>query len=235
MKYTLTLDLAAANIVAVLTDENDNQTTTRYAYAGVEFPSDPVSPDNIVTTLLDTLTTINNGLPGDTDVLSEVHFVSGIANGWIALDADFNALTEVISGGDNRATKYVDALMINGIGGQLQRKTGLPMTPTEPLALTLWLKNENQDAYANAAHYMGVQEFIVNRLFGLNEVDEAHAARTGFYNVAHQDWDIQALAVTGLVTEQLPTLTTADAIATPLLATVATQTGLTDATTFYRR
>ena len=76
MKYTLTLDLAAANIVAVLTDENDNQTTTRYAYAGVEFPSDPVSPDNIVTTLLDTLTTINNGLPGDTDVLSEVHFVS---------------------------------------------------------------------------------------------------------------------------------------------------------------
>ena len=144
MKYTLTLDLAAANIVAVLTDENDNQTTTRYAYAGVEFPSDPVSPDNIVTTLLDTLTTINNGLPGDTGVLSEVHFVSGIANGWIALDADFNALTEVISGGDNRAAKYVDALMINGIGGQLQRKTGLPMTPTEPLALTLWLKNENQ-------------------------------------------------------------------------------------------
>ena len=109
MKYTLTLDLAAANIVAVLTDENDNQTTTRYAYAGVEFPSDPVSPDNIVTTLLDTLTTINNGLPGDTDVLTEVHFVSGIANGWIALDADFNALTEVISGGDNRAAKYVQA------------------------------------------------------------------------------------------------------------------------------
>jgi len=167
--------------------------------------------------------------------LTEVHFVSGIANGWIALDADFNALTEVISGGDNRAAKYVDALMINGIGGQLQRKTGLPMTPTEPLALTLWLKNENQEAYANAAHYMGVQEFIVNRLFGLNEVDEAHAARTGFYNVAHQDWDIQALAVTGLVTDQLPTLTTADAITTPLLAAVATQTGLTDATTFYRR
>lgn len=235
MKYTLTLDLAAANIVAVLTDENDNQTTTRYAYAGVEFPSDPVSPDNIVTTLLDTLTTINNGLPGDTDVLTEVHFVSGIANGWIALDADFNALTEVISGGDNRAAKYVDALMINGIGGQLQRKTGLPMTPTEPLALALWLKNENQESYANAAHYMGVQEFIVNRLFGLNEVDEAHAARTGFYNVANQDWDVQALAVTGLVTDQLPKLTTADAITTPLLAAVATQTGLTDATTFYRR
>lgn len=235
MKYTLTLDLAAANIVAVLTDENDNQTTTRHAYAGVEFPSDPVLPDNIVTTLIATLTTINNGLPGDADILTEVHFISGVANGWIALDEDFNALTEVISGGDNRAAKYVDALMINGIGGQLQRKTGLPMTPTEPLALTLWLKNEDQEAYANAAHYMGVQEFIVNRLFGLNEVDEAHAARTGFYNAAHQDWDIQALAVTGLVAGQLPTLTTVDTIATPLLPAMAAQTGLTDATTFYRR
>ncbi|MBC6498279.1 hypothetical protein H7R52_02595 [Weissella confusa] len=74
--------------------------------------------------------------------------VADSANGWFAMDENFTPLTDVVSGGDNRAAKYVDALMINGIGGQLQRKTGLPMTATEPLVLTLWMKNERHDVVA---------------------------------------------------------------------------------------
>jgi len=235
MKYTLTIDMAAANINTVLTDENDNQQTNHFGYAGVVFPTDDVTPDNIADTLIEALSTLRKGLPGEQDVITEIHFVTGIANAWMALDEQFTPLTEVISGGDNRAVKYVDALMLNGIGGQLQRKAGLPMTANEPLVLTLWLKNERPDVYQMAAHYMGVQEFILYRLFGINETDTVHAARTGFYNVTQQNWDRQALAVTGLTGAQLPTIMKSTKITTPLLADVAMQTQLDDQTTFYLR
>lgn len=235
MKYILTIDMAAASINTVLTDENDNQQTNHFGYEGVVFPTDDVTPDNIANTLINALGTLQRGLPGEQDVITEIHFVTGIANAWVALDEDFTPLTEVISGGDNRAAKYVDALMLNGIGGQLQRKAGIPMTATEPLVLTLWLKNEQPDVYQTAAHYMGVQEFVLYRLFGINVIDTVHAARTGFYNVETQTWDRQALAVTGLTATHLPQIITTTTINTPLLAQVAAQTNLDAQTTFYLR
>ncbi|MBF7058026.1 FGGY family carbohydrate kinase [Weissella confusa] len=235
MKYTVTIDMAAIDVVATLIDENKNQKVMHFPYEGMAFPTDPVTPDNIVNTLVDALASMRADLPGEYDEIVEVRFATGIANGWFALDENFTPLTDVVSGGDNRAAKYVDALMINGIGGQLQRKTGLPMTATEPLVLTLWMKNERPEAYTNAAHFMGVLEYVTYRLFGLNIVDEALAARTGYYNVAHKTWDVQALAVTGLTAEQLPEIVADTEIKAPLLPEVMVKTGLSADTIFYLR
>lgn len=122
----------------------------------------------------------------------------------IAFDADWQPLTRVITWADARAVKYTEELKSNGIGQEIYSKTGTPIHPMAPLSKLLWLKNEQADIYNNAVHYLGIKEFLFNRLFGANKMDYSIASGTGLFNIFNLDWDEQALSVTGITKEQLP-------------------------------
>lgn len=122
----------------------------------------------------------------------------------IAFDADWQPLTRVITWADARAVKYTEELKSNGIGQEIYNKTGTPIHPMAPLSKLLWLKNEHTDIYNNAVHYLGIKEFLFNRLFGANKMDYSIASGTGLFNIFNLDWDEQALSVTGITKEQLP-------------------------------
>ncbi|MGK4062981.1 gluconokinase [Weissella paramesenteroides] len=122
----------------------------------------------------------------------------------IAFDADWQPLTRVITWADARAVKYTEELKSNGIGQEIYSKTGTPIHPMAPLSKLLWLKNEHTDIYNNAVHYLGIKEFLFNRLFGANKMDYSIASGTGLFNIFNLDWDEQALSVTGITKEQLP-------------------------------
>ncbi|WP_404975179.1 gluconokinase [Weissella paramesenteroides] len=122
----------------------------------------------------------------------------------IAFDADWQPLTRVITWADARAVKYTEELKSNGIGQEIYSKTGTPIHPMAPLSKLLWLKNEHAGIYNNAVHYLGIKEFLFNRLFGANKMDYSIASGTGLFNIFNLDWDEQALSVTGITKEQLP-------------------------------
>ena len=122
----------------------------------------------------------------------------------IAFDADWQPLTRVITWADNRAVKYTEELRETGLGQEIYSKTGTPIHPMAPLSKILWLKNEKQDIYNNAAHYLGIKEYLFQRLFGANKMDISIASGTGLFNIFNLEWDEQALEVTGLSKEQLP-------------------------------
>ena len=122
----------------------------------------------------------------------------------IAFDADWQPLTRVITWADARAVKYTEELKSNGIGQEIYSKTGTPIHPMAPLSKLLWLKNKHTDIYNNAVHYLGIKEFLFNRLFGANKMDYSIASGTGLFNIFNLDWDEQALSVTGITKEQLP-------------------------------
>ena len=54
---------------------------------------------------------------------------------------------------------------------------------------------------------MSLQSYIIYRLFGKNIISRAYAARTGLYDLVTDEWDIQALALSGLTTTALPEVT----------------------------
>ncbi|MFL1695235.1 gluconokinase [Weissella kandleri] len=122
----------------------------------------------------------------------------------IALDKDWNPLTRVITWADTRAVKYTEELKANGIGDEIYAHTGTPIHPMAPLSKLLWLKNEHPDVYNNAAHYLGIKEYIFHRLFGVNRMDISIASGTGMFNSFDLNWDKQALEVTGVKQEQMP-------------------------------
>ncbi|CAM4351480.1 gluconokinase [Weissella hellenica] len=122
----------------------------------------------------------------------------------IAFDEDWQPLTRVITWADARAVKYTEELKANGIGQEIYSKTGTPIHPMAPLSKLLWLKAEHADIYNKAAHYLGIKEYLFNRLFGANRMDYSIASGTGLFNIFDLDWDKQALSVTGVTAAQLP-------------------------------
>jgi gluconokinase len=202
MQYKLELGITAMLITANLTDENGVETRETVPYPGMVFPTDDLYAETVFDTMVSAYRQIDSRLT-ESDILAEVSF-SFVANGWLAMDADFKSLAPIMNGAHEHAAKYVDALTINGIGGQLQRKSGVTLTETTPLVLTLWLKNELPDAFAKTVHYLGMAEYFRYRLLGKLVMNEANAARTGFYNLVTQEWDKQALALAGLTADSLP-------------------------------
>ncbi|KRN76697.1 gluconokinase [Weissella minor] len=122
----------------------------------------------------------------------------------IAFDEAWQPLTRVITWADNRAVKYTEELRSNGLGHEIYLKTGTPTHPMAPLSKILWLKNEKPDIYNQAAHYLGIKEYLFHRLFGANRMDISIASGTGMFNIFDMDWDAQALEVTGVSKDQMP-------------------------------
>jgi gluconokinase len=204
MNYTLEVNVTAMMITTALRDENGKATRSEHAYPNMVMPSDDITAETIfdtaVTAYRDRLIELR-----EEDRLVDAT-LSFIANAWVALDENGQSLTPIMNGAKQHGAKYVDALMINGIGGQLQRKSGVPLTETTPLVMTIWLKDEHPEAFAKTARLMGVAEYFRFRLTERPLISEANAAKTGFYNLSTQTWDKQALALTGITDEQLPTI-----------------------------
>lgn len=203
MKYKITFNFTPMNLIVGMQDENEQVSQQIYPYTRADFPSATLSTTQIEERVKQAFLDLDQRL-GQTNQIERIRF-RGSLSGWIPLDVDYHPVTDILSGRDVYR-HLIDALMMNGIGKQLQNKTGVPLAPSVPLIMTIALKDNQPANFEKSAHYMGVFEYLLYQLFGLNVIEPAHAARTGFYNVLKQDWDPQALAIAGLQREQLPTI-----------------------------
>lgn len=161
-------------------------------------------PEEIFQAVLEGVREVVQKTDAARDTIRAVSFSSAM-HSLIALDKDYQPLTRVLTWADNRAEQYATDLKTNGIGQAIYAKTGTPIHPMAPLAKLLWLKAEKTTIYQAAAHYMGIKEYVFYRLLGVNKVDYSIASAMGIFNIFNLDWDEQALAITGLKREQLPT------------------------------
>ncbi|MGO3488956.1 MAG: gluconokinase [Leuconostoc carnosum] len=207
MDYMIGVDLGTTSTKAVLFDDkNQVIATVNKGYQLYRDSSDMAEEDlnEIFEAFIDALGDIvrSANLKAD-DKITAVSFSSAM-HSLIAFDKDWQPLTRVITWADTRAVKYTEELKKSGLGQEIYAKTGTPIHPMAPLSKLLWLKAEHPDIYNNAAHYLGIKEYLFHRLFNVNKMDISIASGTGLFNIFDLDWDEQALAVTGLQKEQLP-------------------------------
>lgn len=208
MDYTIGVDLGTTSTKVVLFDENSHVIAT----ANHGYPLYRDEPDMAEEDMNEIFQATQDGLM---DVVRHVDFTAGdkllavsfssAMHSLIAFDKDWNALTRVITWADTRAVNYTEQLKSTGLGQEIYSKTGTPIHPMAPLSKLLWLKAEKPEIFANAAHYLGIKEYIFHRLFGANKMDISIASGTGLFNIFNLDWDEQAMSVTGITKEQLPT------------------------------
>ncbi|MBM7543411.1 gluconokinase [Weissella beninensis] len=206
MDYTIGVDLGTTSTKVVLFDKASKVIkTANHGYTLYRDEPDMAEEDldEIFQAFTEGIIDVTKGLNFATDKLIAVSFSSSM-HSLIAFDADWQPLTRVITWADTRAVNYTEELKNNGLGKEIYAKTGTPIHPMAPLSKLLWLKNEKPDIYKQAAHYLGIKEYIFHRLFGDNKMDISIASGTGLFNIFELDWDAQALAVTGVKKEQLP-------------------------------
>ena len=139
---------------------------------------------------------------------------SGAMHSLIALAPDGSPLTPSVTWADSRAAPQARRLRDSGEWLALHRRTGTPVHPMSPLVKLLWFREQQPEVWQQAAHWVGIKEYVLHRLTGLLVVDESIASATGLYGLATRDWDAKALGLAGLRREQLPALhATTDVVA----------------------
>ena len=111
----------------------------------------------------------------------------------IAVAGDGTALTRSITWADNRAARWAERIRAERDGMAIYRRTGTPIHPMSPLVKLAWLRDEQPKLFAAAARFVGIKEYVFNRLFGRWVVDHSIASATGLFNLATLDWDDGAL------------------------------------------
>ncbi|SCC11537.1 FGGY family carbohydrate kinase [Weissella bombi] len=227
MKYTLLIDVTLSAINTTLVDENHELSQQTFTLSQ---SAETVTAEQIVTEVLAAIKKVQATLTND-DFIEAITFAEITLDSLVPFDDHKKALMPINYGHDTQ--KYIDALMMNGVIGQLERKTGLVFQEVTPLMQILWLKNEQPEIFAKVTQYMNVQSYIIYRLFDLQITSPAAAGRTGFYNLVKQAWDDQALALSGLTTENLPQVVDFNAQSLSLTSEMRTYLGISEDTIFH--
>ncbi|MDR0899501.1 MAG: gluconokinase [Lactobacillaceae bacterium] len=206
-KYYIGVDLGTTSTKAVLFDEAGSVVAS--ANHGYDLYRDASGmaeedPEEILTAFQEAVYEVVKKAKAEPEEVVAVSFSSAM-HSLIAFDKDWNPLTRVITWADTRSNPYTEQLKESGLGQKIYSETGTPIHPMAPLSKLLWLKNEKADVYNNAAHYLGIKEYIFHRLFGANKMDYSIASGTGIFNIFNLEWDELALETTGVTKEQLPT------------------------------
>lgn len=150
----------------------------------------------------------------------------------ILLDADGRPLTSSITWADQRSAAQAERLMKDGTGLPVYFRTGTPIHPMSPLVKLIWMREERPELFRSAEHFIGIKEYVLNKLFGIMIMDYSIASATGLFNLETLTWDSEALLLAGVRENQLPRLVPTTERIEGLKKEAAERMGLSSATPF---
>jgi gluconokinase len=121
----------------------------------------------------------------------------------IAVDANGNTLTNVITWADARSVAYAEALKGTPDGHEIYLHTGTPIHPMSPLCKLMWMRDHQSEVFATAHKFIGIKEFIFYRFFGEYLIDHSIASATGLFDIYNKAWYAPALKAAGITEERL--------------------------------
>ena len=182
-------------------------------------------PRAILDAVLRTIAEVAATVRGEGLGVAGVGFSSAM-HSLLAVDGGGRPLTPSISWADQRAAVQAERLRVTPEGRALHHRTGTPIHPMSPLTKLLWFR-ENEPAVMSAARrWMGIKEHLLHELTGECVVDHSIASGMGMFSLESLDWDPEALALTGLDPDRLPTPVPTTTVLGGLRREVAARCGL---------
>jgi gluconokinase len=90
----------------------------------------------------------------------------------------------------------------------------------------LWMKETNFEPYRQAAYFISVKEYVLQKWFGRSMVDYSMASATGLFNMKTFDWDEEALELAGVNKNQLSRIVPPTEILTGIDKAIADEMGI---------
>lgn len=122
----------------------------------------------------------------------------------IGLSPTGEPLTGVVTWADTRAQVQAERLRASSGGLALHRRTGTPLHPMSPLPKLVWFREQEPKLCEGVGFWVGIKEFVLSKMCGALVVDYSVASATGLLNMNTLAWDEEALAIAGVLPEQLP-------------------------------
>nr|WP_162880657.1 gluconokinase [Paraliobacillus sediminis] len=120
----------------------------------------------------------------------------------ICVDEGNQPLSQMIIWADGRSNEQAEALN-KTFGKEIYMKTGTPIHPMSPMLKLLWMKETNYEPYRNAAYFMSMKDFLLQKWFGKRVIDYSMASATGLMHVNKLEWDEEVLELVGVKVDQL--------------------------------
>jgi len=144
----------------------------------------------------------------------------------MGLDAELRPITPVITWADTRATAQAERIRAAEGGLALHRRTGTPVHPMSPLTKLVWIREQDPDLHARAAHWVGIKDWVQLHLTGTLVTDHSVASASGLMDIHRLAWDPEALALAGIDEAQLPELVPTTTVLPGLTIEATAATGL---------
>lgn len=120
----------------------------------------------------------------------------------ICLNDQHEPISPSITWADGRSVEQANRLKAS-FGKDLYLKTGTPIHPMSPLTKLIWMKETNYEPYHQAAKFVSIKEYLLQKWFGQFIVDYAIASASGLFNIHTFKWEKEALQAAGISKEQL--------------------------------
>lgn len=183
-------------------------------------------PDVIVAAVLETVRRVVAGCGARVLALS----FSTAMHSLIGLGADGAPLTPSITWADSRASAQAERLRAAPGGQALHRRTGTPIHPMSPLIKLLWFRENAAALCSRVEHWVGIKDYVVQRMCGRLVTDHSVASATGLLDIHRLAWDPEALDLAGITAAQLPALAPTTTVLPGFTAATAAAVGLPVAT-----
>ncbi|RPD37978.1 gluconokinase [Chitinophaga barathri] len=130
--------------------------------------------------------------------------LSSAMHSLMAVDADGEPLTPLITWADNRAEQYASALKNTPKGQEIYQATGTPIHAMSPLCKLQWIRDHQPEIFDQAACFAGIKELFLYRCFHEFVTDYSLASGSGLFDIRALDWYAPALELAGITDERLP-------------------------------
>lgn len=121
----------------------------------------------------------------------------------ILVDANGNALKNMITWADTRSETIAEGIRQSDRGEAIYQQTGTPIHPMTPLCKLIWLRNNEGDLFNKAAKYISIKEYIWYKLFQKFQIDYSIASATGLFDIVQLKWSNEACQLAGVSANKL--------------------------------
>ncbi|MDH3730516.1 MAG: xylulokinase [Acidimicrobiia bacterium] len=152
--------------------------------------------------------------------------LTGQMHGLVLLDSADRVLRPAILWNDQRTAAECDE-----IRAAIGRERLIAVTGNDALAgftapKILWVRNNEPEIYARAAHFLLPKDYLRLQLTGEHATDKAGAGGTILLDLAARDWSAEVVAALGISDELLPPTFEGPAVTGTITARAAEATGL---------
>ena len=121
----------------------------------------------------------------------------------LPVDKSGNPLGNAIIWADNRGAKEAESLKKLPQNESIYHATGTPIHPMSPLIKITWLKNNDQERFAQTYKFISVKEYVTKQLTGEYVIDHSIASSTGLFDIHKLNWHQESLDFAGISADRL--------------------------------